>query len=293
MKIVFIGCVVFSARSLRQLLELGAEVVGVVTRERSGFNADFEDLSGVAAEFGVPVCYADDINAPTVVDWISSRGPDLICCWGWSSLIKEQLLTLPPLGVLGFHPAALPQNRGRHPLIWALALGLKQTASTFFFMDSGADSGDILSQVEIPVAYEDNAETLYTKVTDAALQQIVEFLPALQNGTYRRRKQQHDRANYWRKRGPKDGLIDFRMSSRTIYNLVRALSEPYVGAHMLCGDMEVKVWAVREEKLSSPNLEPGKVLAVEGCEVLVKCGEQGVWLCRHELPQLPAIGDYL
>lgn len=36
------------------------------------------------------------------------------------------------MGVLGYHPAKLPQNRGRHPLIWALALGLKKSASTFF-----------------------------------------------------------------------------------------------------------------------------------------------------------------
>jgi len=41
-------------------------------------------------------------------------------------------LGIAPLGVVGFHPAALPANRGRHPLIWALFLGLKKTASTFF-----------------------------------------------------------------------------------------------------------------------------------------------------------------
>ena len=37
------------------------------------------------------------------------------------------------MGVLGFHPSELPKNRGRHPLIWALALGLKKSASTFFY----------------------------------------------------------------------------------------------------------------------------------------------------------------
>ena len=50
------------------------------------------------------------------------------------------------LEVIGFHLAAMPANRGRHPIIWALVLGLQETASTFFFMDEGADSGDIISQ---------------------------------------------------------------------------------------------------------------------------------------------------
>ena len=47
---------------------------------------------------------------------------------------------------MGYHPAELPYNRGRHPIIWALALGLKSTASTFFYMKEGADDGDIISQ---------------------------------------------------------------------------------------------------------------------------------------------------
>ncbi|MFQ8877714.1 MAG: hypothetical protein ACLR7N_03875 [Roseburia hominis] len=39
--------------------------------------------------------------------------------------------------------------------------------------------------------------------------------------------------NVWRKRGKRDGEIDWRMSSRAIYNLVRALTKPYVGAHFV------------------------------------------------------------
>ena len=50
------------------------------------------------------------------------------------------------MGILGYHPSLLPFNRGRHPIIWALALGLKETGSTFFFMDENADTGDIVSQ---------------------------------------------------------------------------------------------------------------------------------------------------
>jgi methionyl-tRNA formyltransferase len=62
-------------------------------------------------------------------------------CLGWSNLLKAEILKAAPLGVIGFHPAALPANRGRHPLIWALGLGLDETATTFFFMDKGADRG--------------------------------------------------------------------------------------------------------------------------------------------------------
>ena len=81
------------------------------------------------------------------------------------------------MGVLGFHPSELPKNRGRHPLIWALALGLKKSASTFFFMDEGIDSGEILSQKIFDILSNDDAQSLYDKMSNNALQQIEEFLP--------------------------------------------------------------------------------------------------------------------
>ena len=91
-----------------------------------------------------------------------------------SRLLKEEILSIAPFGVVGFHATALPANRGRHPIIWALVLGLSETASTFFFMDEGADSGDILSQYKLSISENDNAESLYKKVIKvASVQQLL------------------------------------------------------------------------------------------------------------------------
>lgn len=81
--------------------------------------------------------YSIDINDNSSVKFIRECNPDIIYCFGWSQLIKSEILNIPKLGVIGNHPAELPKNRGRHPIIWALALGLKQTASTFFIMNEG------------------------------------------------------------------------------------------------------------------------------------------------------------
>lgn len=80
-----------------------------------------------------------DINHLNNISWIKALSPDILLCFGWSSLLKEELLRIAPMGVLGYHPAELPYNKGRHPLIWAKVLGLEETASTFFFMDQTAD----------------------------------------------------------------------------------------------------------------------------------------------------------
>ncbi len=293
MRIAFIGAVEFSRRALERLIEIHADVVGVCTLKESGVNSDHSDLSRICEIHGVPWIYAPDINSDETIQWVAGKRPDVIFCFGWSRLLRERLLNLAPMGVVGFHPAALPANRGRHPLIWALVLGLKETASTFFFMDEMADHGDILSQRKIKIDDRDDAATLYEKMTLCALDQIQAFVPQLTSGSFPRIKQDEICTNSWRKRGKADGQIDWRMSARSIHNLVRGLAKPYVGAHFLYQGREVKIWRT-ELILDVPgNIEPGKILANTDKRPIVKCGEQGVQLLETEPAFNPTLGEYL
>ena len=293
MRIVFIGCVKFSEDALQQLVEMNANMVGVCTKEESVFNTDHVDLRSFCELNEIPWIYSDNINSDHTSSWIRTLHPDVIFCFGWSEIIKDELLGIPPMGVVGFHPTALPKNRGRHPLVWSLVLGLKETASTFFFMDSGADSGDIISQVEIQIGHEDNANDLYNKVTEVAKKQMLEFVPKLALGTVERHKQNNALANVWRKRVITDGLIDWRMSAEAIHNLVRGLSKPYVGAHLIFKGSKIKVWKTTIWTESPANIEPGKILLISEAGTVVKCGTGAICLTQTEPGFKPTEGDYL
>lgn len=293
MKILFIGTVEFSFKTLEKLINIKTDVVGVCTKEISNFNSDFKDLTPICKLNNIPCLHVKDINSVETINWIKYLEPDIIFCFGWSYLIKKELLNIAPMGVVGYHPAALPQNRGRHPLIWALALGLKESASTFFFMEEDADDGDILSQKKFDILYEDDAQSIYDKVIDISLIQIEEFLPELKNKTYIRKKQDHDLANIWRKRGKKDGVIDFRMNSNTIYNLVRALTKPYIGAHIEYNGIDVSIWKVEEMKCDKINIEFGKVLESKNNIIVVKTYDSAIKIVEHEFETLPKVGEYL
>ena len=293
MRILFVGTVEFSKKALQKLIDTDANVVGVCTKDKSNFNSDFADLTSLCKESKIPYQFVDDINSKENIDWINTLNPDIIFCFGWSNLIKQELLNLPKMGVLGYHPASLPQNRGRHPLVWALALGLEKSASTFFFMQEGADDGDILSQKEFEILYEDDAKSLYDKISDIALNQIEEFLPKLQNNNFQRIKQNHNLANTWRKRGKFDGKIDFRMSSNAIYNLVRALTKPYVGAHIEYKNQDISVWKVEEVEIDKKNIEFGKVLEINGSTIVVKAYDKAIKIIEHNFKELPKVGEYL
>jgi methionyl-tRNA formyltransferase len=297
MKIVFMGCVAFSVSTLEHLLNLkDAQVVGVITRQSSPLNADFRSLEPLAIRAGIPCFFAEGNQQDGLATWIRDLSPDVVYCFGWSYLLKKDILALPRLGVIGYHPAELPRNRGRHPIIWALALGLPMTASTFFFMDEGADSGDILSREKVPIFFTEDAASLYERLTVTACRQITVFTAQLSSGRFPRIPQDHSMATTWRKRSMKDGEIDWRMSSRSIYNLVRALTRPYPGAHCVVDGSAVKIWKAEVADSLFPdvlNLEPGKVIKVGGSDVFIKCGEGVLRIIHHEFDKLPKEGTYL
>jgi len=293
MRIVFIGSVIFSAHALRELIAMGADIVGVCTLSASSFNSDHEDLTPIAEKAGIPVHSQADLNSPASIKWISSLSPDVIFCFGWSRLIREPLLSLASFGVVGFHPAGLPANRGRHPIIWALVLGLDKTASTFFRMDAEADSGHIISQVIIDISASDNAYTLYERITKLAMIQLREFVPLLEQGRIQPTPQDHSLANIWRKRGPADGRIDWRMAATSIHDLVRGLTRPYVGAHFDYHQQIIKVWQTEIEPKVPANLEPGKVLQVNKNSILVKAGIGAIRLLDYEPRITVKCGSYL
>lgn len=296
LRIAFIGCVASSRVALQTLLSLPAslcEVVGIVTMRSNRINSDHVDLSDLAGP-GIPLMFVEDtVGDVAQANWLRAHEPDLIFCVGWSRLLGESVLRVAPRGVVGFHPAALPANRGRHPLVWALVLGLKQTASTFFLMDSGADSGPLLSQLPIGIDFEDDASSLYAKVLELLPRQVETIVRGLEDGSLQPQPQDATYATYWRKRSVDDGRIDWRMESSAIRNLVRALSRPYPGAHFMYQGREVKVWRCSELAEAPPNAEPGKVLLVEGRHITVRSGCGAVCLIDHELDTIPSEGEYL
>ncbi|GAB5348741.1 formyltransferase family protein [Alteriqipengyuania sp. 357] len=291
----FVGCVESSDVALETLIaNESVDLRGVLTLRASKFNADFVDIASRAEAAGLPVHYAEDIEKAALPGLLREADVQVVFVIGWSRLISADALAVPAIGTVGYHPAALPANRGRHPLIWALALGLEQTASTFFLMDEGADSGPILSQVPLAIANEDDAASLYRKVLQVMPGQLQGIVAAMADGTLAPQPQDHALATTWRKRGAADGLIDWRMPASGIYNLVRALTRPYIGADFRLGDDLVKLWHCAEFDGDVPeNAEPGKVLEAGPDGVVVKAGIGAVRLIETSDMPTPTVGDYL
>lgn len=298
LRILFVGAIDFSRHSLQEVIRLDAKVVGVITLapQYASANADYTDLSDITEEHDIPLFKIKSINEPQNIELIKSLNPDVIFILGWSQLISQPIIEIPPKGCIGSHAALLPQNRGRHPLIWALVYGLPKSGLTFFYIDEGTDSGDILCQKEFSITLEDDAGTLYEKIKILATEILRENLPLLEKGQAPRIKQDHTKANYWRKRGEKDGEIDWNQDSMTIYNLIRALTHPYVGAHTYYEGEKVIVWKAKlpDSPLQEiSQYEPGTVFKKQGNQVYVKTKDSCLILVDYNGKQPFNINDML
>ena len=278
MRVVFVGAVQFSKSILEKLILSNIEVVGVITKQTPAVPSDHLDLSIYCEENDLNWQYFDDVNSPESIEWTRNLEPDVIFCLGWQKLVKKEFLGLSPIGVIGYHPTLLPRNRGRHPIIWTLALGLEKTASTFFLMDEGADSGPILNQRNIEVLVSDDAKSLYEKISAVALEQVSELILDLRNKALISKPQDPSLATTWRKRNLEDGKVDWRMSNTQIYNLVRALSDPYAGAHFMLNGSPVKLLKVSTVENEDTDTEPGKIVGISETGPIVKCGEGALCL---------------
>ena len=296
MRILFVGCVESSYILLNELIEYGANICGVVTKRESRINSDFRDLAPLCSKNNIDFLYSEKTNNNDTIKFVKDKEPDIVYCFGWSYLLSKEFIQIPKLGVVGFHPTKLPHNKGRHPITWALVLGLKSTASTFFMIDEMADSGSIISQVDIQIDIADNATSLYNKVMHVAKLQVIQITEAFEKGSIIYMQQDASSGNTWRRRTYDDGKIDFRMSSMGIYNLVRGLTKPYVGAHFEYEGRNYKVWSaqiVYDTHHQYDNLEPGKIIGVTGPNsFLVKTGDGLIKIDECDKIELKE-GDYL
>jgi methionyl-tRNA formyltransferase len=285
-RIVLAGSVGSSRRTLEALLRHGAAVVGVLelTDELASQVSGFTHLADVATKANVPCAKFRNINAPEIIEQVRAWQPDLLFVVGLSQLVKPELLAIPSRGCVGFHPTCLPKGRGRAPVAW-LTLDGTPGAATFFLMDDGADSGPILVQEPFDVTTADYAEDVVTKTEDALDRALDRWLPGLLRGEWNPQPQDDSLASYHGKRGPEDGLIDWRDSAEQIHALIRAASRPHPGAYTYARRRKLIIWRAEVDRTTPFRGVPGRILDVDAERgALIQCGDGLLWLAEVEWP---------
>lgn len=271
--LVFCGTPGFAVPTLDRLVESGFQVRLVVTQpdrpKGRGLELVSSPIKQSALQLGLPILQPETIKSNADFrSRLSDLKPDAIIVVGYGRIIPQWMLDLPPLGNINLHASLLPKYRGAAPIQWAIARGENVTGVTTMKIDAGLDTGDILLQQEIPIAWDDTAETLGPKLAAVGADLTLATLGSLRGGTIQPRKQDNSKATLAPILQKEDGCIDFSRTATEILNRLRGF-QPWPGAY---SQFRSKNLQIRQATGFDQVLPPAE-LRVDGTHLFVGCGE--------------------
>ena len=263
-------------RCLKTLLSARVEVPLVVTvNDDPRENRWFGSVAETAREYGLPVAMPDDANSGDLAEQVAQIQPDFIFSFYYRSMLGAPLLRSAGRGALNMHGSLLPKYRGRAPVNWAILNGEHETGATLHYMVDRADAGDIVDQLAVPILEDDDAREVFTKVTAAAEIVLARSLPGLVAGDAPRRPQGIEPGQYFGRRRPEDGRIDWGLPAVRIHNLVRAVAPPFPGAFT---ELDGQPWWIHRTRVEPKIITPSERARLFGAQgaCYAACRDGGV-----------------
>ena len=282
-RILFFGYSEVGYEGLSLLIERGDNVVALITHEDNPSEKIWFKTPAVAAkEKGIPVFTPESVNTPEWRERIAQLQPDLILSVYYRHMIGTKILGLPRLGAWNLHGSLLPKYRGRAPINWAVLHGESRIGMTLHRMVKSADAGAVVDQEGVEISPRDTAEQAFRKVLPCARKVLARQMDALLAGTATETPQDESQVTYFGGRKPEDGRIQWTQTSRQIFNLIRAVTDPYPGAFIDVGAARLMVWWAELDSTATKGRkgQPGEVLAVS--PLVVATADGALELTRME-----------
>jgi folate-dependent phosphoribosylglycinamide formyltransferase PurN len=137
------------------VLKLARQLAGRRPGAEAAVAAAARDALRAAADArGVPFHIVNNYHGDEVVALMRAAHPDLGVVYG-TNIIRESVFGLPRLGSINLHQGLAPLYRGGPPVFWELYNGEREVGLTVHFVAAKVDTGEILLQEKVPLAYDD------------------------------------------------------------------------------------------------------------------------------------------
>lgn len=270
LRIVYMGTPDFAVESLKCLVEGRYNIVGVITMPDKpagrGHKVQFSPVKQYALEHNLKLMQPEKLKAPEFIEELRSLNADLQIVVAFR-MLPEVVWNMPRLGTFNLHASLLPQYRGAAPINWAVMNGETKTGITTFFLKHEIDTGEVIQQVEVPIADTDNVGTVHDKLMVLGGKLVVETVDNIIAGTVKPIPQESMSRFETIKPAPKifkeTCHINWSQPVKTVYDMIRGLS-PYPAAWAELhneGHEPVGVKIFETEKVfESHNLEYGQIV---------------------------------
>ena len=232
-----------------------------------------------AQEIGLPVLSPEKLKDS--FEQIAAVPFDVGIVVAYGKIFRPNFIALPRLGLINVHFSLLPHLRGAAPVQQALIQGYTSTGVSTFWINEGMDDGPIFLQKSLAITPQDNAKTLFEKLTLLGLETLSETISSLENGSVLKTPQVGT-PTFAPMLQKEDALLrPAELSAIELHNRVRGLAcgpKPKI-PFTLNGKTDWLQLMQTEPARETFSATPGTLLRIENNRgILVQCKEGALWL---------------
>ena len=246
LNLLFMGTPEISAYVFEQMILAGYHFVGLVAQPDHpvGRKGVIEKVPTkvIAEKYGVPVFQPIKIRKD--FSFMDNLKVDLVITLAYGQIVPQGFLDIPRFGCLNLHGSLLPKLRGASPVQTALINNEKVTGVTLMEMVAAMDAGRMYGKKEVIIDEEDNATSLFKKISEAAKDLVLELLPKYVNGELEGISQNEEEVTFCSLIKPEQEKLDLSKDILEVYGYIRGLSdEP--GAYLYLDNQKLKIFKAK------------------------------------------------
>jgi len=273
MKILVFAHQNWGVKSIETILQTQHEIIHVFTHPLDMDKNEkiwYDSVEELCLKNNIPVTKRTSLKDEDI-SMIQNLKPDLILSLSWRRLLPKSIFSIPHLGAINLHDGMLPKYRGFAPINWAVINNEKEAGITLHFIDETPDTGKIILQDKVQIDPNDTAKNVYDKLLSKTPDLILKLLSLIDSKDIPEHPQSLSEGFFCARRFPNDGKINWSHSRLKIFNLIRALSDPYPNAFCYYNDSKIfiKKAILIEEDYRGLS---GTVCSIKENGIIITCG---------------------
>ena len=271
LNLLFMGTPEISAYVFEQMILDGYHFVGLVAQPdhpvgRKGI-IEKVPTKVIAEKYNIPVFQPIKIRKD--FSFMDNLKVDLVITLAYGQIVPQGFLDIPRFGCLNLHGSLLPKLRGASPVQTALINNEKVTGVTLMEMVAAMDAGRMYGKKEVIIEEDDNATSLFKKISEAAKDLVLELLPKYVNGELEGIPQNEEEVTFCSLIKPEQEKLDLSKDILEVYGYIRGLSdEP--GAYLYLDNQKLKIFKAKiaNDLVTS---EVGTIVQADKRGLLLQC----------------------
>ena len=265
------GTSVFAVKILKSLYQNGYPIATVYTqapkKSNRGMRVTKSPVHSISETLSLEVRTPVTLkNNQEEYEYLKNIDADMCLVIAYGQIIPESFLNLTKKGFINIHASLLPKYRGAAPIQRAIMNLEKKTGISIMKINSQLDEGPVCKSYEIDIDEKDSSDDLSEKLSDLAVEKILDDIDDILDDKAKFKDQDHSKATYAKKIDKKESSIDWNTPAKSVIAKINGLN----GAHFIFQGARYKILKAELNNLSG---KPGEII---GDSLEIACKEKSI-----------------